>query len=119
VSHHRLAAITIAAALGMAALLGAVFAVVTPGLPVWHGMFCGVANAVTDGCDLPPRTGPGYAVTFAEYLTAVPLWGATFALFTSWLASGHVQASEARIMEHAEDQLEQLTTRMYFGHPKH
>lgn len=103
--HHRLALATIGVALAVDAGLGLAFAAVTPGLPWWHGLFCGLANAVTDGGDVAPRTGPGYVITALEYLTVVPLFAATFSLFTSALASTHVLASEKRIKAHVNGAL--------------
>lgn len=104
-SHHRLALVTIGAALTLDVILGLAFAAVTPGLPWWHGLFCSLANAVTDGGDVGPRTGPGYAITALQYLTVVPLFAATFSLFTSGLAGIHIRAAEERIKAHVEDQL--------------
>lgn len=73
-------------------------------VPVWHGEFCALANAVTDGGDVPPSTPVGYAVTALEYLTVVPLVTAAFSLLTSALTSGHVKehlaGHERRMKEH-------------------
>lgn len=101
-SHHRVALVTIAAALALDVILGALYSVFTPGLPLWHGLYCALANAVTDGGDVQPANGAGYAVQACEYVTVVPLVAATFSLFTSALSSVHVRASEQRIKRHIE-----------------
>ena len=99
-SHHRRALIVIAVALVLDAACGAAFSAVTPGLPLWHGLYCALANAVTVGGDVPPANGAGYAVTAAECSLVVPLFAATFSLFTSGLTAGHVRRAERRIRQH-------------------
>lgn len=89
-SHHRAALVVIAAALGLDALFGWAFATVEH-LTVWRGLFCALANAVTVGGDHSPTTVGGYLVTAAECLTVVPLFAATFSLFTSGLTAVHVR----------------------------
>ena len=103
-THRRIAACTILIAVILDAALGLAFAKAQR-IPVAHGLFCGLANAVTDGCDVAPRTTAGYVITAMEYFLIVPLFAATFSLFTSGLASLHVGRSEARIMHHIEDRL--------------
>ena len=103
-SHRRIALITIAAAIVLDAALGLAFAKADR-IPPAHGLFCGLANAVTDGCDIPPRTVTGYIVTVMQYLLVVPLFAATFSLFTSGLTSLHTARSEERIKEHVNGAL--------------
>jgi hypothetical protein len=103
-AHHRIALLTIAAALFFAAVLGLAFAKAEHVSPA-HGMFCGLANAVTDGCDIAPRTTAAYIVTVAEYFLCVPLFGATFSLFISGLTASHVAGAEQRIKHHTEERL--------------
>jgi hypothetical protein len=100
VTHRGWAAATIAAAVTLDILLGLAFAWVTPGLPWWHGLYCSLANAVTVGGDVPPANRAGYAITAVECLTVVPLFAASISLFTSYLASTHVQAAEDRMTAH-------------------
>ena len=95
-SHHRIALIVIAAALVLDAALGLAYAVAEH-LPAWHGLFCGLANAVTDGGDVPPRNAAGYAITAAEYLLVVPLFAATFSLFTSGLSAIHIRGIHVKL----------------------
>jgi hypothetical protein len=99
VSHHRIALVTIAAALVLDAALGLAYAAAEH-LPAWHGLFCGLANAVTDGGDVSPTNPAGYAITAAEYALVVPLFAATFSLFTSGLSALHVRDAERRIKAH-------------------
>jgi hypothetical protein len=101
-SHHRIALVVIGAAVVLDVALGLAFAGAEH-IPVAHGLFCGLANAVTDGCDIPPRTPGGYLITAAEYLLVVPLFAATFSLFTSGLTSMHIRRSERRIKNHVDD----------------
>jgi hypothetical protein len=102
VTHHRIALATIAAALVLDFALGLAYSAATPHLPWWHGLYCALANAVTDGGDVQPQNGAGYAIQAAEYVTVVPLVAATFSLFTSALSSVHVHASERRLKAHIE-----------------
>jgi hypothetical protein len=104
VSHRVIALLVIMAALVIDAALGLAFAAAEQ-LPLPHGLFCGLANAVTDGCDVAPRTVPGYVITAAEYILVVPLFAATFSLFTSGLTAVHIKDSEARVKQHIENRL--------------
>jgi hypothetical protein len=105
VRHHKLAAATIAVALALDVALGLAYAAVTPGLPWWHGLYCALANAVTDGGDVTPANGAGYAIQAAEFVLVVPLFAATFSFFTSGLAAVHVRESEERVKSHVEARL--------------
>lgn len=97
-SHHRLAVVTVVTALVLDVACGYLFARFQH-IPVWHGLFCALANAVTDGGDVGPTTRGGYAVTAAEYVLVVPLFAATFSLFTSALAAMHVRRSEKNVQD--------------------
>lgn len=105
-SHHRIALAVIAAAAVLDTVLGLAFAWAER-IPAAHGLFCGLANAVTDGCDIAPRTAAGYVITAAEYLLVVPLFAATFSLFTSGLTSMHIGRSEQRIKDHVNGALDE------------
>lgn len=100
-SSHRTALITIAAAVAVAGLLGLIDSAAQPHWPLWHSEFCALANAVTDGCDVPPRRN-GYVVTMLEYLLVVPLFAAAISLFTSALTAAHVHAAKDEIKKHIE-----------------
>jgi hypothetical protein len=99
-SHHRVAAQVIAAALGLDILLGALYSLVTPGLPLWHGWYCALANAVTVGGDVAPVNTAGYLLQAVECILVVPLFGASFSFFTSGLTAGSVADAEERIKDH-------------------
>lgn len=88
-SHRRMAAWVIVSAWVLAGILGVIHSLVQPRLSLLHAEFCATANAVTDGCDRVP-SGWGYLVTWLEFILVVPLFGATFSLFTSWLTSDKV-----------------------------
>jgi hypothetical protein len=105
VRHNRLALYTIGAAVVIDAVLGALYSEFTPGLPLWHGLYCALANAVTDGGDVTPVNDAGYAIQACEYVTVVPLVAAAFSLFTSALSSVHI-----RPLHHRLDRVETLLT---------
>lgn len=102
-SHHRIALRVILAALGLDALAGFLFSAVEH-LPAWHGLYWALATAVTVG-DVAPVTGWGHVVAAAVCLTVVPLFAATFSLFTSGLTAVHVDRAEGRIKAHVETRL--------------
>ena len=95
--HHHIALITVVVALVLDAVLGVLYAKVTPGMPVWHGLYCALANAVTDGGDVTPANHAGYIIQAIEYATVVPLFGASFSLFTSALSSMHLKPVHSRL----------------------
>lgn len=97
-SHHRIALIVIAAAAVLDAALGFGYAAAEH-LPAWHGLFCALANAVTVGGDVPPTDPAGYAINAAECLLVVPLFAATFSLFTSGLSAIHIRSIHQRLDE--------------------
>ena len=103
-THHRRALFVIIAAVVLDAALGLLFAGAEH-VPAAHGLYCGLANAVTVGCDIAPRTVAGYVVSALECALIVPLFAATFSLFTSGLTSVHVAASEQRVKAHIERRL--------------
>jgi hypothetical protein len=102
--HSRLALTTIAAAILLDVILGWLYSACEH-LPALHGMYCGLSNGVTVGCDVTPVNASGYVLNAIECLLAVPLWTAAFSLLTSALTSGHVAASEKRIKAHVEARL--------------
>lgn len=104
-THRRRALLAIAVAVLLDAGLGLAYSAVTPGLPVWHGLFCALANAVTVGGDVPPANAAGYLITALECALVVPLFAAAFSLLTSGLTAVHVAASEKRMKAHVEQRL--------------
>lgn len=103
--HHRRALAVIAAALTLDLALGAAYSAVTPGLPLWHGLYCALANAVTVGGDVAPANPRGYLVQAGECLLVVPLFAAALSLFTSGLTGGDVAGLEERIKRHVNGAL--------------
>lgn len=110
-SHHRIALRVIVAALILDAGCGLAFAAFQH-IAAWHGLYCGLANAVTLGGDVTPTTPGGYVVNVIECLTVIPLFAATLSFFTSGLTAGHVDRAERRIKAHVTDQLADQ------GHPE-
>jgi hypothetical protein len=110
-SHRRRALAVITAALVLDAGCGLWFAAAQH-ISWWLGLYCAVANAVTVGGTVAPSAPGGYLATAAECVLVVPLFAATFSLFTSGLTAVHVAASEERIKEHVE-----LRLRHHCGKP--
>ncbi|MDQ2873979.1 MAG: hypothetical protein M3Y33_03845 [Actinomycetota bacterium] len=98
-SHHRVALLTIAGAVLLDAACGVLYAAAER-IPAARGLYCAVGNAVTEGACTAPVTTAGRWVDLIEFLLVVPLFAATFSLFTSGLTAGHVRRSEARIKDH-------------------
>lgn len=89
-------------------------------IPVWHGLYVALADAVTFGGDLSPSTPVGYIACTVICVMVIPLFGAALSLITTWLTSGSVKAhvetavenQTADIKSHVEDQLAAQTTTM-------
>ena len=90
ISHHRIASACLAIGVFLIAVYGQAFATYEH-LPFWHGAYCALANAATDGCDRAPTTHAGYLIAALEFVTVVPLFGAAITFFTSGLLAGHVR----------------------------
>jgi hypothetical protein len=103
-SHHRTALITIVVAVAADVACGLLYAAAEH-TGAAHGLYCAVGNAVTEGACTTPATAAGHWINVAEYVLVVPLFAATFSLFTGGLAGAHVAAAEARIKRHVEDRL--------------
>lgn len=99
---HRAAVATIAAAAVLDTCAGLGFAAAEH-TGAGRGLYWAVATATTVGYgDVAPRTAAGHVIAVLVMLTVVPLFGATFSLFTSGLAAGHVAGAEGRIKAHIE-----------------
>ena len=103
-SHRRVALLVIAAALALDTVCGCLYAVAEH-LPLWHGLYAALANAVTLGSDVNPVNAAGYVINTAECFTIVPLFAASVSLFTSSLTEIHVRKAERRIKLHTESML--------------
>jgi voltage-gated potassium channel len=102
---HRGAVITVAAAAGLDLAGGVAFAL-TEHIPLSTGLYWSVTTATTVGYgDVTPHTPLGRLIAVLVMLTVIPLFAATFSLFTSGLTAGHVHAAEGRIKAHVESRL--------------
>jgi len=102
---HRAAALTVAGAAVIDTAGGLAFAVAEH-VPVTTGLYWAVATGTTVGYgDVTPHNPAGRLIAVVVMLTAIPLFGAAFSLFTSGLAAGHVRAAERRIKQHLEERL--------------
>lgn len=103
-SHHRLALLTIAAALVLDAAMGVAYSAAMH-IPVALGLYNALANAVTLGGDVAPVGVWAHVVNAIECFTIIPLMAAALSFFTSGLTGLHIQASEGRIKRHLEERL--------------
>lgn len=103
-SHHRRALLVITVALLLDAAAGVWFAAAQH-LPVRSGLAWALGTATTAGSRYSPVNGWGDLIQAAAQVTVIPLFAATFSLFTSGLTSAHVRRSEDRIREHIENRL--------------
>lgn len=100
---HRTAVVTIVAALALDALGGMAYAA-AENLPLPLGLYWAVQTATTVGYgDVPPRSGAGHVIAVLVMLTVVPLFAATFSLFTSGLTAGHVERHAEAVKQHVTD----------------
>lgn len=73
---------------------------------VWYGLYFATTTASTVGYgDITPVGWLPHLLAVLIMVNVVPLFAATFSLFTSGLTSTHVKHSEARIKEHVENRL--------------
>lgn len=96
--HSKRAWLVICAALVLDALCGLGFSY-TEDLPIWHGLYIALANAVTFGGDVAPHSAMGYVINTIECVLVIPLFAATLSLFTSGLTVEHVGK---KVEEHTE-----------------
>jgi hypothetical protein len=107
--HHRRAVATIAAAALLDVGLGAWFGIADH-IGVLDGLFFATTTATTVGYgDLTARGWLPHVLAVAMMITVIPLFAATFSLFTTGLASqdvrGRLGAAEKRIKDHVEARL--------------
>lgn len=77
----------------------------------WNGLYFAVTTGTTVGYgDITPHGRAAHLIAVAIMLIAIPLFGASFALFTSTLTTCHVRAhldgAERRIKAHTEARLQ-------------
>jgi Ion channel len=108
VKRHRPAFITIAAAASLD-LLGAWLFSVTEHISFSLGCYWAVITATTIGFgDVVPHTTPGHWIAIMVALTVVPLFAATFSLFTAGLGAIHLGHAETRLADHMATTREHL-----------
>lgn len=86
-------------------------------IPVTSGLYWSVTTATTVGYgDINPSNPAGRVIAVMVMLTVIPLFGATFSLFTAGITTTrvreHVHDAEKRIKEHTEQRL-----RHHLGRP--
>jgi hypothetical protein len=105
VRRHLVAAVTIAVAVCLDTLAGAWYAIVMH-IPFTSGLCYAVGIATTSGSSVPSgASGKARLVTVLMQITIIPLFGATWSLFTSALGAVHVREAEVRIKDHFEARL--------------
>lgn len=97
---HRAAAATITAAVTLDAAAGLAFAAAEH-LPPGLGLYWALTTADTVGYgDIAPHTAAGHWIAAVVMLTVVPLFAATFSLFTTGLTASHVHQAKQEIKAH-------------------
>lgn len=95
--HHQIAWLTISLAAVLDCLAGIWYAAVM-GYPQTSGLCYALGVATTSGSSVPAGTSPqARLVTAVIQVTIIPLFGATFSLFTSALANIHIKRVEKKI----------------------
>jgi voltage-gated potassium channel len=115
VSHHKAALITVSAAAVLDILLGAAFGVADH-VGVWDGLYFATTTATTVGYgDIAAHGWLPHVLAVVMMITVIPLFAATFSLFTSGLANIHVQRAERAISDAADDIKEHVTVQVNGG----
>lgn len=110
---HRKAIITITVAMSLDLLAALIFSA-TEHISFALSVYWSITTATTVGYgDVSPKTGLGHVVAVVVMLTVIPLFAATFSLFTSVMTTDRVHKSEARTMDHLHHITEHL------GLPRH
>lgn len=104
---HKAALATITAAAALDSAGGVCFARAEH-LSVWRGLYWAVTTATTVGYgDITPATAAGHIIAVIVMLTVVPLFAATFSLFTTGLTSVHLRRAEHAMKRHVDERLRQ------------
>lgn len=96
--HQHIALVVVGVALVLDAALGVAYGLAEH-IGAWHGLYCALATAVTVGGDVSPANVTGYVLMAVVCATVVPLFGASFSLFTSALSSVHLKPVHARLRQ--------------------
>jgi hypothetical protein len=103
--HHRIALVVIGVAAVLDAAAGFGYAYVMS-FPATSGLCYALGVATTSDSSIPAGTSPSARlITVLIQLTIIPLFGAAFSLFTSWLGGLHVWAAERSMKIHFEERL--------------
>jgi hypothetical protein len=84
---------------------GVIFAL-SEHVPVISGMYWSLEEATTVGTGVEPHHTLGKVIKVVVALTVIPLFAATFSIFTTALTATHVQNVEDNIKQHVTDRLE-------------
>jgi voltage-gated potassium channel Kch len=115
VTHRRLALLTVLTAMALDAVFGIAFGFVDHVGPA-TGLYFATTTATTVGYgDILPRGWLPHLLAVLIMLTVVPLFAATFSLFTSALGSVHLTAAERRLNSRIDAHHAALRT--HFGIP--
>lgn len=105
VIRHRAALTAIGCAAAMDVLGGIAYGLAEH-VAAWQGLYWAVTTATTIGYgDVTPKTGAGQVVAVVVMLTVVPLFGATFSLFTTALVAHEVHDAKREIKKHVDQRL--------------
>jgi hypothetical protein len=107
-TRRKLELLVITSALALDAVFGWLYGIAEH-LPIWHSMYVALANAVTLGGDVSPVNGYGYLLNTLECVLVVPLFAATFSLFTTVLTTADVKAHINRKHEELKDHITKET----------
>lgn len=96
---HRLAALTILAAYTLDVVCGLAFSAVEH-VSIGLGLYWALATATTVGYgDVTPKTDAGHILAVAVMLTVIPLFSATFSLFTAGVTKEHIDRRHKEIKD--------------------
>jgi voltage-gated potassium channel len=102
---NKAALVTIVTAVFLDIIFGILYATAEH-LSIGLGLYWSITTATTVGYgDISPKTVSGHFIAVLVMLTVVPLFAATFSLFTTALTATHVRKSEERIKSHTEERL--------------
>lgn len=104
-NHRRYALITIALAITLDFILGYAFGIADH-IGVWRGLYFATVTATTVGYgDIAVVGWLPHVLAIFMMVTVIPLFGATFSLFTSGLTSFHVHRAKEELKQHVNDTL--------------